>query len=166
MPGSSRPPQRRTRSPAARRPLDDLQRRLADEARWAEAVPAVLSMLEAVRGRDHERYALDYRRLERLVEVRRLVARRDQLGARLHAGAPRLHAALMAEPAQPEWPDRLARFSQAWAWAAAGTLIRNRKALDVNEVQAELTRLEVEIRSHVEELAATRAGTTPSPPTA
>jgi very-short-patch-repair endonuclease len=141
----------------ARRPLDDLQRRLADEARWAEAVPAVLSMLEAVRGRDHERYALDYRRLERLVEVRRLVARRDQLGARLHAGAPRLHAALMAEPAQPEWPDRLARFSQAWAWAAAGTLIRNRKALDVNEVQAELTRLEVEIRSHVEELAATRA---------
>ncbi|MGH3571128.1 MAG: DEAD/DEAH box helicase [Pseudonocardiaceae bacterium] len=142
---------------AARRPLDDLQRRLADEARWAEAVPAVLSMLEAVLGRDHERYASDYRRFERLVEVRRLVARRDQLGARLRTGAPRLHAALTTHPETPGWPDWLARFSQAWAWAAASTFVRSRKALDVNAVQAELTRLEVEIRSHVEVLAATRA---------
>ncbi|MGH3684671.1 MAG: AAA domain-containing protein [Pseudonocardiaceae bacterium] len=142
---------------AARKPLDDLQRRLADEARWAEAVPAVRSMLQAVLGRDHERYASDYRRLERLVEARRLVARRDQLGARLRAGAPRLHTALTTHPETPGWPDRFARFSQAWAWMAASTFVRSRKALDVNAVQAELTRLEVEIRSHVEELAATRS---------
>lgn len=142
---------------AARKPLDDLQRRLADEARWAEAVPAVCSMLEAVLARDHERYASDYRRLERLVEVRCLMARRDELGARLRVGAPRLHTALVTHPETPDWPGRLARFSQAWAWAAASTFIRSRKALDVNATQAELTRLEVEIRSHVEELAATRA---------
>lgn len=142
---------------AARRPLDDLQRRLADEARWAEAVPAVRSMLDAVLGRDHERYASDYRRLERLIDARRLVARRDQLGARLRAGAPRLHTALTTHPETPDWPDRLARLSQAWAWVAASTFVRSRKALDVNAVQAELTGLEVEIRCHVEELAATRA---------
>jgi len=142
---------------AARRPLDDLQRRLAAEAGWAEAVPAVRSMLEGVRGRDHERYASDFGRLERLIEVRRLLARRDHLDYRLQAGAPRLRAALAAEPSQPGWPDRLSRFSQAWAWAAAGTYIRNREALDVNDVQAEITRLEREIRSQVEVLAATRA---------
>ena len=146
---------------AARMPLDDLQRRLADEARWAGAVPSVRSMLDAVLGRDHERYASDYRRLERLVEVRRLVARRDQLGARLRVGAPRLHTARTTHPETPTGPTgstgRLARFFQAWAWAAASTFVRSRKALDVNAVQAELTRLEVEIRSHVEELAATRA---------
>ena len=142
---------------AARRPLDDLQRRLADEARWAEAVPAVCSMMDAVLGRDHERYASDYRRLERLVEAQRLVARRDQLGARLRGGAPRLHTALTTHPEMPDWPDRLARLSQAWAWAAASTFVRSRKALDVNAVQAELTGVEVEIRSHVEELAASRA---------
>jgi very-short-patch-repair endonuclease len=142
---------------AARRPLDDLHQRLAAEARWAEAGPAVRSMLEAVGSRDHERYASAYQRLERLVEVRRLVARRDQIGARLQECASRLYAAITAEPAQPEWPDRLARFSEAWAWVAAGTFVRNRKTLDVNEMQAELTRLEVEIRSHVERLAATRA---------
>lgn len=142
---------------AARRPLEDLQRRLADEARWAEAVPAVRSMLHTVRARDHERYATDHRRLVRLVEVRRLLARRDELGTRLQAGAPRLYAAISEEPGRPDWPDRLADTSPAWAWAAAATFVRSREALDVNAVQAELSRIEGEIRSQVEELAATRA---------
>ncbi len=142
---------------AASRPLEDLQRRLADEARWAEAVPAVRSMLDAVRAHDHERYATEHRRLVRLVEVRRLLARRDELGTRLQAGAPSLHAAISEKPGRPDWPDRLVDISPAWAWAAAATFIRNRKALDVNAVQAELSRIEGEIRSQVEELAATRA---------
>lgn len=141
----------------ARRPLAELHRRLVDEARWAEAAPAVQSMLGAVVDRDHERYASDHRRLERLVEVRRLVARRDQLDARLHAEAPRLHAALVAEPGLPEWLARLAHFTEAWAWAAAGTAIGNRSAIDVNAVQTEVTQIEKDIRSQVEDLAATRA---------
>ncbi|MGH4002936.1 MAG: AAA domain-containing protein [Pseudonocardiaceae bacterium] len=81
---------------AAGRPLGDLQRRLADEARWTEAVPAVRSMLDAVRARDHKRYATNHRRLVRLIEVRRLLARRNELGTRLQAGAPRLYAAISA----------------------------------------------------------------------
>ncbi|HJT04947.1 MAG TPA: AAA domain-containing protein, partial [Pseudonocardiaceae bacterium] len=142
---------------AARRPLEDVQRRLSDEVRWAEAVPAVRSMLEAVCARDHERYAAEHSRLARLVEVRRLLARRDELGARLLAGAPRLHAVICEDPRRTDWPDLLAEFSAAWAWAAASTFVRNHETLDVNMVQAELSRIEGEIRSQVEELAATRA---------
>src|SRR5262249_20711843 len=126
---------------AARGPLEDLRRLLADEARWVEAVPAVRSMLDAVCARDHERYAAAHSRLVRLVEVGRLLARRDELGTRLLAGAPRLHAAISEDPGRSDWPDVLAELTTAWAWAAAGAVVRNHETLDVNVVQAELSQI-------------------------
>lgn len=142
---------------SARRPLQELERRLADESQWEAAAPTVRSMLEAVRRRDRERYAADHRRLGRLVEARRRLVRRDELGARLGAETELLHAAVTEHPGCPEWPDRLAGFSQAWAWAAASTFVRNRRALDVNRVQAEISDTEHQIRAQVEDLAAIRA---------
>ena len=47
----------------------------------------------ALSERNHQEYEAAYRRIERLEEVRRLLARRDELGARLGVAAGQLRAA-------------------------------------------------------------------------
>jgi very-short-patch-repair endonuclease len=142
---------------AARAPLDQLQQQIAREAHWSDAAPAVHELLQSVTRRDHEGYFSAMTRLHRLSDVRRAVGRRDELGDRLAAHAPLLCSAITGSPHDGDWTTRIDAFTEAWTWAAAGTWIRERKALDVNALQAEVTLLEQEIRTEVEILAATRA---------
>jgi hypothetical protein len=121
--------------------------------------PAVRAALGAVDTRDHELYASSVRRLDRLQAVLRLLARLDDLDARLRTAAPRLHAALTDDLANPTWAARLTAFREAWAWTFARGVLAQRRTADVNRLQRELARIEDRIRSQVETLAATRAWT-------
>ncbi|MDQ6849685.1 MAG: AAA family ATPase, partial [Actinomycetota bacterium] len=142
---------------AARAPLDQLQQQIAWEVHWSDAAPAVHELHQSVTGRDHETYSSAIARLHRLTDVRRAVGRRDELGDRLAAHAPLLCTAITGSPHDEDWSTRIDAFTEAWTWTAASAWIRERKALDVNALQAEVTWLEQEIRAEVEILAAMRA---------
>jgi very-short-patch-repair endonuclease len=141
----------------ATRPLDDLVQRIAVEERWPDADPVVARLADAVRRRDHADYAAAHARLTRLHHVRVELQRRDDTARRLTAAAPALAAAVAADPAAGMWDERLPAFAEAWAWAAAGSWIAGRTAVDVNALQDEVKRIEDDIRRHVQGLAAVRA---------
>jgi REase_MTES_1575/AAA domain len=135
-------------------PLRRIEASLASAAGHADAAPCVRTLRQAARDRDTAEYAVAYRRIERLHEVRGLTARRDELGARLGASAPRLRTAI--ETSTSDWP-MLADFAEAWSWAATGAWVLAQGVTDVNALQSEIGVTEARIRSEVERLAATRA---------
>lgn len=141
----------------ARAPLARLEELAAQTAAWHDAAPAVKRLHVAISDRDPNGYVEAHRRLRRLREVVEAVGRRDELGARLRAAAPRLHDALVADPHDDQWPARLATFAEAWRWAAVGAWLHRRDSVDVNALQAEVQSVEQEIRRQVEKLAVTRA---------
>ena len=140
----------------ARRPLNDLADQLSGPAAWNDAGACVHQLVSAVRQRDRDEYATAYARLRRLIEVRSLIKRRRELDERL-AVAPRLREAVTATASDPEWPARLAAFTEAWAWATTGAWIREQETVDVNALQEQITAIEARIRRQVERLAALRA---------
>ncbi|MBP2471708.1 very-short-patch-repair endonuclease [Crossiella equi] len=137
-------------------PIAGTEAVLVDAAHDPDIAAPVHDLLAAVRQRAPEAYATAYARLVRLAQVREQVARRDELAARLD-GVPALRAAVAAEPSDPVWPGRLARFEAAWAWAATGAWVLAQDATDVNALQREARRLEELIRQQVVRLAAERA---------
>jgi len=143
----------------ATEPLTRLEGDLAGVARRGDAAPSVKALRAAVAGREVESYRPAHARLARLHQVRALLERHDQLDQRLRAAAPRLHRAVLDDALAPEWPARLDRFEDAWAWAATGAWIREQESADVNALQAEVAGLEDRIRRLVEQLAAVRAWT-------
>lgn len=138
-------------------PLSELEGVLGTAARWRDAGQCVLAMEEAVRLRAFDRYREAWDRLHHLLSIRDLIGRRDELGERLEEAAPRLHAAMVSEPAPTRWHSCLAEFEAAWNWASTGSWIRQREQLDVNQLQRELDVAEEGIRGHVEQLASDRA---------
>lgn len=89
---------------------------------------------EAVDGRNAQAYSRSYAELERAVTARYREARREDIGRRLtpHVGAL-IHLvgdstgsdSATAHPPQTDpWPDRFARFEEAWAWAVADRWLR------------------------------------------
>lgn len=140
---------------AATVPLRRVEATLAAAAAHADAAPCVRALRRAARDRDHDAYATAHRRIERLHLVRGLTARREELGERLGAVAPRLRAAVEAAPA--DWAARMATLAQAWDWAAAGAWVLDQGTADVNALQAEIGLTETRIRAEVETVAATRA---------
>jgi hypothetical protein len=135
-------------------PLRRIEASLSSAAGHADAAPCVRTLRQAARDRDASEYAVAYRRIERLHEVRELTARRDELGDRLAAAAPRLRTAI--ERSSSDWPG-LATFTEAWSWAATGAWVLVQGVTDVNALQSEIGLTETRIRSEVERLAATRA---------
>jgi very-short-patch-repair endonuclease len=149
----------------AARPVEDLTRLIADEARWPESEPVVACLLDAVRRRNHAEYAAAHDRLGRLHLVRTQVLQRDDAERRLTAAAPALAAAVTADPAATMWDDLLPVFAESWDWAMAGRWIAEQAATDVNALQSEINRVEDRIREHVQQLSATRAWTHAVSPT-
>jgi very-short-patch-repair endonuclease len=141
----------------ARQPLSDLARHIASEEHWPDTSEVVRQLLRAVNDRDVARYTAAHERLTRLLQVRREVVDRDDTQHMLATAAPDLAAALRADPAHDEWTRRLAEFSNAWSWAAVGQWIADQETIDVNVLQANVIRIEDNIRGHVQELSATRA---------
>lgn len=144
---------------ARREVLEDLAAQLAAQQRLPDTAPVVGELLVAVRSRDVTAYATAHRRLHRLHVVRAETLARDETARRLRTEIPGLTAAVSADPAAEEWPERLGAFEQAWNCAATASWIAARPAPDVNAVQSRITGIENEIRERVTELAAVRAWT-------
>lgn len=142
---------------AATEPLRQVEETLDEAARWADAAPCLHRLRVAAQRRDHDDYAAAFRRLQRLQAVLTTVARRDEIAARLSATVPLLYQAIAEEPGAGEWGERLAGYTEAWAWASTATWIAEQGAVDVNALQAEIAGIEGRIRRQVETLAATRA---------
>lgn len=138
-------------------PLAALEGVLREAGRRRDAGQCVLALEEAVRLRVTDQYGEAWDRLHHLLTIRDAIRRRDELARLLAAGAPGVHSALLAEPADTRWDGRLAKFEEAWNWAATGSLITHREQVDVNLLQRQLDAAEEEIRRHVEELSAGRA---------
>ncbi|AXB48374.1 hypothetical protein A4R43_09275 [Amycolatopsis albispora] len=142
---------------SATAPLAALEQLIAGTAQWTDAAPCTAELLDAVKLRAHDAYASAYWRLERLWEVRRLVQRREELAGRLNAVAPELRRAVVEAGREQVWTSRLARFDEAWCWAATRTWVLHQESIDVNSVQARIRDIEENIRTHVESVAARRA---------
>jgi very-short-patch-repair endonuclease len=121
------------------------------------ASSALIALVKAVADRDVDGYAVSVHRITRLMAVRTLVRRRDELGSRVRAGAPRLHDAVNATSCDGAWDERIAPWDGAWAWAVTGAWLAARQVADLNGLQSEISEVERTIRRHVEELAAARA---------
>ncbi|MEV6373580.1 AAA domain-containing protein [Micromonospora musae] len=141
----------------ARAAVDAAAEAVATLVHEPSAAPVLLTLAKAVTERDVNAYASAVHRITRLVQVRSLVRRRDELAARLRQDAPRLHDAIVADRDDDAWDGRLADLDAAWAWAVAGAWIADRQVADLNRLQAETSEAERQIRHHVEELAAARA---------
>ncbi|WP_318531918.1 AAA domain-containing protein [Amycolatopsis eburnea] len=142
---------------AAGAPLVALAQFVRETAQWSDSAECVAGLLDAVEKRDTENFARAHRTLTRLVEVRSQADRRDHLGGVLKAAAPRLYEEVAADAGDPVWARRLANFSEAWRWTAARVWVTQQEAIDVNFLQAEVTRIEQAIRKEAEAIAARRA---------
>lgn len=138
-------------------PIKYVEHILESAAKWDHSSPAVTSLHSAAKDRDQNSYATAYHRIARLIEVRRADKRRFDLTRRLIDASPALAKALEAGADDPAWDSRLKDFESAWSWAATGAWIKSRSTVDVNAIQAEITKTEDRIRNAVETLAATRA---------
>lgn len=117
----------------------------------------VSALRTAVSDRDESRYHEAHERLVELVEVRAMVARRNELAAKIDAMAPALRQAILASPDDSIWDLRLGRFESAWAWASTLDWIARTQSSDVNALQSEVRALDLRLHTHIEELAAARA---------
>lgn len=142
---------------AATRPLAGLARTVDDLVERENVAACVRRLAEAILRRDIGGYATEHRRLVRLVEVRRVLARRDEIAATLAAAVPAVYAAVLADPDDHAWPPRLSAWESAWTWAQACTWVLRQGGEDVNRLQADVSRTEQRIQEQVAELAAVRA---------
>ncbi|MCM4083076.1 AAA domain-containing protein [Paractinoplanes hotanensis] len=121
------------------------------------ASPVLHALAKAIGDRDVEGYAVAVHRIARLVEVRTVVGRRDELEARLRKEVPQLHEAMLSTCGHPQWDDRLTGWAGAWDWAVARVWLAAREVADLNRLQSRVSEIDQDIRRHVEELAAARA---------
>lgn len=140
-------------------PLAEVEELLASAARWDDAAPVVHHLYQAASQRDPSEYRQAHLRLQRLLEVRELTSRRDQLHRQFRDSAPRLARALTDDPDDDRWTDRLRSFEEAWRWCTTAEWIRGRSQENLNALQASYNEVEDRIRAWVTRLAATRAWT-------
>src|SRR2546425_4922802 len=119
--------------------------------------PCSRARRRAVRARRADDYRASHARLNELIAVRAAISRRDALAAALAAAAPTLYDAIVVNPAEPSWDERLSAFTAAWNWAATLSWLTQRETSDLNRLSGELDAAERSIRQHVEGLGATRA---------
>jgi hypothetical protein len=141
----------------ALRPLQALAEHVESAARWSDVAPSVHQVHLALRARNHDQYAAAYRRLQRLHDVRGLVARRDALGGRLRDAAAALYEAVLRSPADSDWSTRFGKLGASWDWAATGEWLLSQDGTDVNALQAKAAVIDEQLRGQVERLAAVRA---------
>lgn len=141
----------------AEEPVSALKEAIRPTATWEDAAGCVRELAEAVENGDHESFARARSRLVRLHEVKKLLAERDALTARVAGPASRLASAVVDTVSEPQWTDRLARFEEAWGWGSVGAWIIAQDTTDVNDLQAQISTVEAQLRERAERVAALRA---------
>jgi very-short-patch-repair endonuclease len=142
---------------AASRALADLADRIGDHERWPDVPPVVRVLLNAVRERQPNDYAVGYSRLQELHQGRARIGRRDELASRLAEQSLPLVAAISMTASDAVWDTRLVDFEAVWAWVATATWVADRENVDVNSLQEQINHIDDRIRGLVQELTATRS---------
>ncbi|MGW6729932.1 AAA domain-containing protein [Nocardia sp. NPDC055029] len=137
-------------------PLARLAEQLDTWCRDPRATDNLHELAAAVRERDVAAYRLAGERLTQLHRLRHAFARRRELDARV-AGQADLHAAVTADPDNPEWTGRFAEFQAAWQWNAMGKWLTSHNVGEVNDLCRRLDGVEEQLRVQATILATTRA---------
>lgn len=140
----------------ANAPLAELRERLETWCRDPRATGNLHDLAAAVANRDTAAYRQAGERLQELHRLRHAFARRRALSAQV-APLAELSAAVTAEPDNPEWSTRLARFDAAWQWSLAGRWLMGQKAGEVNELCRKLDEVEDQLRRQAGIVAEIRA---------
>jgi very-short-patch-repair endonuclease len=137
--------------------LGDLRELLFLSKRVATDSIAVAHLYDAVSDCDPESYRASYGRLLELQSLRKELARRKELLARLETAAPgwaaaiRTRAAIHAAPSEPGNPV------EAWTWRQLHDELENRASVSFEEIQASIDRCTEELRTITVELIDRRA---------
>ena len=100
-------------------------------------------------GRDAPQYSHALQLVHHLGARKRLWQERQQLEARLRAGAPGLAAELERTSADPQWDERLGAFEAAWRWLRADARLTFLANPDVEvEVREQLADCREQLRAH------------------
>lgn len=139
------------------RPIQALENHAATLAQWRDAAGPVHDLLKAVQDRDVNRYRDAHEQLVRLKAHGDAAAERDRLLDRLGVVSPRLAEALRGPDPEGIWLGRATTLSEAFDWLAAGPWVTAHEAVDVNQVQEQITRTDEQLRRRAEEIASLRA---------
>ncbi|WP_433703440.1 AAA domain-containing protein [Prescottella equi] len=119
--------------------------------------PVTAEIVHTMSERDLSGFNAARARLEHLHGVADAVAEREKLAAVLTQSAPRLAAAVIADPGASDWDERLGSYEEAWRWEMTNRWILAQDDEDVNVLKARLSDIDHQIRNEVERLAAERA---------
>ncbi|WP_073809883.1 AAA domain-containing protein [Kitasatospora sp. CB01950] len=147
----------RQRAEGAVERLAGWERALRAPADGSPPTPESLAMAQAVADRDLDRYTKE-------LDAYAAAHSRQQRGQRcihlldaLAAASPALAGRLADECLDPEWPQRLARLDDAWAWAAACRFVEDERAPGREQrLDAELTEHEAKLEELTGDLAAAK----------
>ena len=104
---------------AARKPLELLEKHLADTAFDPNVHPVVKQMLGVVRSRDEKGYIEGFQSLSNLRKLRDELTKRNVLLRRLKIACPELASQLSMNPSEQVWDSRMVEFTSAWDWKKA-----------------------------------------------
>jgi very-short-patch-repair endonuclease len=138
-------------------PLTELAGSLATACAWPDISAVVSALRDAVVARDRHKYAQAYSRLQTLHAVKSQMTDRDTLTTQLRNVAPELTAAVLAEPADAIWDERISQVTGTWNWLRAGTWIRVQRPVDINALQSQVDVIDGQLRQQISRLAALRA---------
>ena len=142
---------------ASTAPLTELARSLEAVFAWRDASPIASRLRDAVVGRDREEYRRGYTRLQMLHVVKGKLKERDIQTATVSEVAPELASAVLADPADPVWDERIPRVKDAWNSARAAAWVRAQKPVDVNHLQSQINLIDSQLQQQISRLAARRA---------
>lgn len=138
-------------------PLSRLDVLLSELVAHGDAAEAVGRAQRAVRDRDVFSYAEAVGSLSALMEAAARLTRRDALSMRIREVAPRLCAAVTADPHSPEWEERASRVEGLFSRTRLGAWILSWQLDDANSLQAQLAVIEDRLTSLAGRVAALRA---------
>ncbi|MFG2696396.1 AAA domain-containing protein [Kitasatospora sp. NPDC048407] len=147
----------RQRAEEAAERLAAWERSLRAPADGTPAIPESLAMAQAVADHDLDRYTKE-------LDAYAAAHTRQQRGQRcrhlldaLAAASPALAGRLTDECRDPDWPQRLARLDEAWAWAGARRFVEDERAPGREQrLDAELTEHEAKLEELTGDLAAAK----------
>ncbi|MDQ1482342.1 MAG: hypothetical protein QOF35_418 [Actinomycetota bacterium] len=141
----------------ASQPLRLLEATTGAVSTSSDAADSVHELDLAVRARDRDKYTSVYLRLIRLHEVRAMTADRRALTDQVRQAAPNLADAVLVNPAEPAWDERIPSLPSAWDWGCTGAWILEQESSDTEILQAQIDAIETRLHRVCEVLAASRA---------
>ncbi|WP_229847403.1 AAA domain-containing protein [Kitasatospora griseola] len=147
----------RQRAEEATERLAGWERSLRAPADGSSPTPESLAMAQAVADHDLDRYTKELDAYAAAHTRQHRGQRCRHLLDTLAAASPALAGRLAQECRDPDWPQRLARLDEAWAWAGARRFVEDERAPGREQrLDAELTEHEAKLEELTGDLAAAK----------